>query len=51
MARQVLHFLAKLKKFENAMICEVESGILELPRERVVRIGVFPRANQTGETI
>jgi hypothetical protein len=35
-ARQVLDFLAELKKFVTAMIRKVEACIFELARERIV---------------
>src|SRR5262245_29363194 len=51
MAWQVLHLLAKLEKFQDAMLAQVESGILKLPGERVFRIGVLPSAYQAGKLV
>ncbi len=51
MPRQILHHLAKVEKFVNAMICKIQSGIFELPGERVVGIGVLPRTHQACQTI
>ena len=49
--RQILHFLAELKKFANAMLPEVQTCILKLPRERVLGIRVFPGAHETGQAV
>src|SRR5437879_2289778 len=49
--RQILHFLAELKKLANAMLPEVQTCILKLPRERVLGIRVFPGAHETGQAV
>jgi hypothetical protein len=51
MARQVLHFLRELKKFVDAVIREIKTCVLELAGEGIVRISIFPRADQAGEAI
>ena len=46
MARQVLHLQAKLKKLADAVLLQVESGILELARECILRIDILPRTDK-----
>src|SRR5579863_1813334 len=51
MARQILHHLAKFKKFADARVRWIESRVMKLPLERIVGVLVFPRANQTSQAV
>src|SRR5262252_10730753 len=51
MARQILHFLAQLEKLQDAMLVQIEARVLELARQRVFAIGVFPGADQAGKFV
>src|ERR1700687_3720935 len=51
MPGQILHLLAKLKKLSNAMLLEVEAGIVKLAGQGVLRIRILPGANEAGEAI
>ena len=51
MARQILKLQAQLKKLANLRMLHIKSGVAKLPRESVVRIFVFPGANQASQTV
>ena len=51
MARQILHSFAKLEKFPNAPMLEVETRVAELAGQRVAGVSVFPRSHEGGQAI
>src|ERR1700733_12550157 len=51
MTRQILHHLAKFKKFADALVRRIETGVMKLPLERIVCVLVFPRAHQTSQAV
>src|SRR3984957_21354639 len=51
MPRQILNLLAQFKKLQNPVLSQIKTRILKLTCQRILRIGVLPRTDQTRKPI